>query len=94
MTSGVTPWARMTTAAPLSTSSSVSTVSDALRLELGDHALVVDDLAEGVGRLALCGGEPRVVDRLAHPVAEARPPRDADLFDGSHDRQVWPTSDG
>ena len=52
MTSGRTPWARMTTAAPWSTSSSVSTVSMPEPLEVGDHALVVDDLAEGMRRLA------------------------------------------
>ena len=45
---------------------------DALRLELGDHALVVHDLAQGVRLLALCGGQPGVVDRLAHAIAEAR----------------------
>ena len=59
---------------------------DALRLELGDHALVVHDLAQRMRLLALCGGQARVVDRLAHAVAEAGPPRDADLFDGSHSR--------
>ena len=46
--SGVTPWARMTTAAPSSTSSSVVDGADPARLEVGDDALVVDDLAERV----------------------------------------------
>ena len=52
---------------------------DAQPLEVADHALVVDDLAEGVRRLA--GGRRLLglVDRLADAVAEAGPLRDPDL---------------
>ena len=57
---------------------------DALGLQPGDDALVVDDLAQRVRLLALCRGQSRIVDRLAHAVAEAGPPRYADLFNGSH----------
>ena len=84
MTSGRTPWARMTTAAPWSTSSSVSTVWMPRSLQVADDALVVDDLAEGVRRLAGRGRLLGLVDRLAHAVAEAGALRDADLLDGSH----------
>ena len=57
---------------------------DAEVLEVADDALVVDDLAEGVRRLA--GGRRLLglVDRLANAVAEAGALRDADLLDGSH----------
>ncbi len=50
-------------------------------LEVADHALVVDDLAEGVRRLARGAGLLGHVDRLANAVAEARPLRDLDLGD-------------
>ena len=86
ITSGVTPWARMTTAAPRSTSSSVSTVWMPWPSSCGDDALVVDNLAKRMGGLALCRGEPGVVDRLADPIAEPGPACDADLFDRSHVR--------
>ena len=84
MTSGRTPWARMTTAAPWSTSSSDLDRLDAQVLEVADDALVVDDLAEGMRRLA--GGRRllRLVDRLANAVAEPGALRDADFLDGSH----------
>ena len=57
---------------------------DAEVLEVADDALVVDDLAEGVRRLA--GGRRllRLVDRLANAVAEAGALRDADFLDRSH----------
>ena len=84
ITSGRTPWARMTTAAPWSTSSSVSTVRTPICLEVADHALVVDDLAEGVGRLPAGGGLLGLVDRLAHAVAEAGALGDPDVSNGSH----------
>ena len=83
MTSGRTPWARMTTAAPWSTSSSGSTVCDAERLQLADDALVVDDLAEGMGRLAGGRGLLGLVDRFADAVAEPGPLGDADFLDRS-----------
>ena len=57
---------------------------DAEVLEVADDALVVDDLAEGVRRLAGGRGLLGLVDRLAHAVAEAGALRDADLLDGSH----------
>ena len=57
---------------------------DAELLEVADDALVVDDLAEGVRRLAGGRGLLGLVDRLAHAVAEAGPLRDADFLDGSH----------
>ena len=74
----------MTTAAPWSTSSSDLDGLDAEVLEVADDALVVDDLAEGMRRLA--GGRRllRLVDRLANAVAEAGALRDADFLDGSH----------
>ncbi len=74
----------MTTAAPWSTSSSVSTVWMPRSWRSRDDALVVDDLAEGVRHLA--GGRRflGLVDRLAHAVAEAGALRDADFFDDSH----------
>ena len=58
---------------------------DAEILEVADDALVVDDLAEGMRRLA--GGRRflRLVDRLANAIAEAGALRDADFLDGSHD---------
>ena len=57
---------------------------DAEVLEVADDALVVDDLAEGMRRLA--GGRRllRLVDRLANAVAEAGALRDADFLDRSH----------
>ena len=57
---------------------------DAEVLEVADDALVVDDLAEGMRRLA--GGRRLLglVDRLANAVAEAGALRDADFLDGSH----------
>src|SRR6185312_3009328 len=57
---------------------------DAEVQEVADDALVVDDLAEGMRRLA--GGRRllRLVDRLANAVAEAGALRDADFLDGSH----------
>ena len=58
--------------------------ADALRLELLDDALVVDDLAQGVRLLALGGGHLRVVDGFSHAIAEARAACDDDLIDGSH----------
>ena len=58
--------------------------SDAVGLQPRDHALVVDDLSQRVRLLALCRGQSRVVDRLAHAVAEAGPPRYADFFNSSH----------
>src|SRR5207249_10143407 len=57
---------------------------DAERLEIGDDALVVDDLAEGVRRLAGRGRLLGHVDRLADTVAEAGPVGDADLSNGAH----------
>src|SRR5438876_4677036 len=57
---------------------------DAESLEIGDHALVVDDLAQGMGRLARRTSFLRLVDRLAHPVAEASAAGDPDLTDRSH----------
>src|SRR5439155_26127491 len=57
-------------------------------LEVRDHALVVDDLAEGMGRLARGAGLLGLVDRLAHAVAEAGSPGDPDLPDGSHDGSI------
>ena len=84
MTSGRTPWARMTTAAPRSTSSSVSTVWMPEVLEVADDAFVVDDLAEGMGQLAGGRGLLRLVDRLANAVAEPGALRDADFLDHSH----------
>ena len=78
-TSGFTPWARMTTAEPLSTSSSESTVRmpSACRAAMTPSLWttwpsVCVDLA-GRGRLL------RLVDRLADAVAEARPSRDGHL---------------
>ena len=91
ITSGVTPWARMTTAAPLVDVIERVDGADALGLELGDDALVVHDLAERVRLLALRGGEARVVDRLAHAVAEPGPARDPDLFDGTHSQAKYGT---
>ena len=57
---------------------------DAEILEVADDALVVDDLAEGMRRLA--GGRRllRLVDRLANAVAEAGALRDADFLDHAH----------
>ena len=57
---------------------------DAEGLEVADDALVVDDLAEGMRRLA--GGRRLLglVDRLANAVAEAGALRDADFLDRSH----------
>ena len=57
---------------------------DAERLEVADDALVVDDLAEGMRRLAGGRGLLGLVDRLAHPVAESGALRDPDFFDHSH----------
>ena len=58
---------------------------DAQLLEVADDPLVVDDLPEGMRGLS--GGRRLLglVDRLAHPVTEAGPLRDADLLDRSHD---------
>ena len=50
-------------------------------LEVGDDALVVDDLAEGMGRLARRTGLLRLVNRLAHAVAKAGALGDPDLGD-------------
>ena len=58
--------------------------ADALRHELLDDALVVDDLAEGMRLLALCGGHLGVIDGFPDAIAEARAARDDDLIDGSH----------
>ena len=57
---------------------------DAEVLQVPDHALVVDDLAEGMRGLA--GGRRLLglVDRLAHAITEPGPLRDADLLDGTH----------
>ena len=57
---------------------------DAEILEVADDALVVDDLAEGMRRLA--GGRRflGLVDRLANAIAEAGALRDPDFFDHSH----------
>ena len=57
---------------------------DAELLEVADDALVVDDLAEGMRRLAGGRGLLGLVDRLAHAVAEAGALRDPDFLDGSH----------
>ena len=57
---------------------------DAEVLEVADDALVVDDLAEGMRRLAGRRRFLRLVDRLANAVAEAGALRDADFFDRSH----------
>ena len=57
---------------------------DAEVLELADDAVVVDDLAEGVRRLAGGRGLLGLVDRLADAVAEAGALGDAELLDGSH----------
>src|SRR5579862_3167848 len=57
---------------------------DAEGLEIVDDALVVDDLAEGVGRLAVRARFLGHVDGLADAVAEAGALRDADRLDGSH----------
>ena len=57
---------------------------DAEILEVADDALVVDDLAEGMRRLAGGRGFLGLVDRLAHAVAEAGALRDADFLDRSH----------
>ena len=84
MTSGRTPWARMTTAAPWSTSSSVSTVWMPRSWRSLDDALVVDDLAEGMRRLAGGRGLLGLVDRFSHAVAEAGALRDPDFLDRSH----------
>src|SRR5262249_10929486 len=48
----------------------------------------VDDLAEGMGRLARGAGLLGLVDRLADAVAEAGSPGDPDLPDGSHDGSI------
>ena len=88
MTSGLTPWARMTTAAPWSTSSSDSTVSTPSCCRSRDDALVVDDLAQGVRRLAGRRRLLRLVDRLAHAIAEAGALGDPDVLDGSHGSMV------
>ena len=82
--SGVTPWARITMAAPDVHLAERLDGVDALRVELGDDALVVDDLAQRMGALALGGGDLGVVDGLAHAVAEARALGDEDLFDACH----------
>ena len=57
---------------------------DAQDLQLTHDTLVVDDLSEGMGGLAGGRGLLGLVDRFADPVAEARPLRDADLFDHVH----------
>src|SRR5829696_3761935 len=57
-------------------------------LEIGDHALVVDDLAEGMGRLASGAGFLCLVDRLADAVAEAGAPGDPDLPNASHNGSI------
>ena len=54
-----------------------------------DHALVVDDLPEGVRRLAGRGRLLGLVDRLAHAVAEAGALRDSDGLDGSHTASMF-----
>ena len=84
MTSGVTPWARITTAAPFVDLVERVDGPDALRLEFGDHAFVVDDLAERVRRLALARRQLGVVDRLANAVAEPGALGDEDLFHACH----------
>ena len=61
---------------------------DAEPLEVGDDALVVDDLAQGMRRLAGGRGLLGLVDRLAHAVAEPGPLRDPDVLDGSHDPSI------
>src|SRR4029453_10121005 len=55
---------------------------DAEPPEVGDHALVVDDLAERVRQLA--GGRRLLglVDRLADAIAEAGPPPESGRFYG------------
>ena len=58
---------------------------DAQLLQVADDTLVVDDLSEGMRGLAGGRGLLGLVDRLAHPVTEAGPLRDADLLDRSHD---------
>ncbi len=84
MTSGVTPWARMTTAAPCVDLVELLDADDALLAQLADDALVVDDLAERVRLLALGGADARGIDGLAHAIAEAGAAGDADFGDGSH----------
>ena len=54
---------------------------DAEILEVADDALVVDDLAEGMRRLAGGRGLLGLVDRLADAVAEPGALRDADFLD-------------
>ena len=63
---------------------------DAEPLEIGDDALVVDDLPERVRRLAGRGRLLGHVDGLAHAIAETRPLGDPDLFDGSHVDSIIP----
>ena len=57
---------------------------DAEVLEVAHDALVVDDLAEGMRRLAGRGRFLGLVDRLPDAIAEPGALRDADFFDGSH----------
>ena len=57
---------------------------DAEVLELAHDAVVVDDLAERVRRLAGGRGLLGLVDRLANAIAEAGALGDADFLDGSH----------
>jgi hypothetical protein len=57
---------------------------DPVSLELGDDALVVDDLAERVGPLAGSRGLLGPVDGLADAVAEPRPPRDPNFSNVTH----------
>src|SRR4029079_1018558 len=57
---------------------------DAQVLQVADDALVVDDLTEGVRRLARGRSLLGLVDRFPHAIAEAGALRDPDLFDLSH----------
>src|SRR4029078_13069166 len=57
---------------------------DAERLEVADDPLVVDDLAEGMRRLAGWRGFLGLVDGLADAIADPGALRDANVLDGSH----------
>ena len=83
-TSGRTPWARMTTAAPVVDLVERVDGLDPLGLQRGDDALVVDDLAERVRPLAGRGRFLGLVDRLAHAVAEPGAPGDSDFSNVTH----------
>ena len=81
MTSGRTPCARIDHGRAVVDVVERVDGLDAEGLQVLDHALVVDDLAEGVRLLARRAGLLGHVDRLADAVAEARALRDSDLGD-------------